>query len=88
MSDEQMEPSKMSDSNCGCCCAYQTPPWWVTMRFTDAGPAAPTAPPAQAAPPATQPTGTQPSGSSGDSGLGGILNTVGGALGGVLGGLI
>ncbi len=85
MSDEEMEPSKMSDSNCGCCCAYQTPPWWVTMRFTDAGPAAP---PAQAAPPATQPTGTQPSGSSGDSGLGGILNTVGGALGGVLGGLI
>lgn len=23
----------MSDSNCNCCCAYLTPPWWVTMGY-------------------------------------------------------
>jgi hypothetical protein len=77
----------MSESNCGCSCAYQTPPWWVTMRFTDAGPGAPAAPPAtQPAQPQQPPPSTTSGG--GDSGLGGILNTVGGALGGVLGGLI
>ena len=81
----------MSETNCGCCCSYQTPPWWVTMRFTDAGPGSPAPAPPTAAPPQTTPPpqGTTQQGSSGSSNpLGGLVNTVGGLLGGALGGLI
>ena len=80
----------MSETNCGCCCSYQTPPWWVTMRFTDAGPGSPAPAPPAAAPPQTTTTqgGGQQGSSSDSGGLGGLLNTVGGVLGGALGGLI
>lgn len=23
----------MNECNCGCCCAYLNPPWWVTMGY-------------------------------------------------------
>ena len=83
-----MEPTTMSENNCGCCCSYQTPHWWVTMRFTDAGPGTPAPAPPTAAPPQATTGTTQQGGSSSEGGLGGLLNTVGGVLGGALGGLI
>ena len=46
----------MSECNCSCCCAYLTPPWWVTMGFVAPGAhyqQAPTMP--QNTNPATQP---------------------------------
>jgi hypothetical protein len=44
--------SLMSECNCNCCCAYLSPPWWVTMgyapsaRFQAQGSAASTSVPA------------------------------------------
>jgi hypothetical protein len=55
----------MSDGNCNCCCAYLTPPWWVTMgyvppiRSQGQGSPAPQTSSTSAARPATQGTVVQ-----------------------------
>src|SRR4051812_42296661 len=76
----------MSDSNCNCCCAYLTPPWWVTMGYAPpAGgrtgvvyPSAGAAPGVVVAPPAaTHPATTVPAPTTPTKG--------GGLLGGVVG---
>jgi len=56
----------MSEGNCNCCCAYLSPPWWVTMGYAppirsqaQVSPA-PQPPFTSAARPATQGTVVQP----------------------------
>jgi len=56
----------MSESNCNCCCAYLSPPWWVTMGYvppvrsqTQVSPASQT-PSTSVARPASQGTVVQP----------------------------
>lgn len=81
----------MSDSQC-CSCAYATPPWWVTMGFIppnngsntkDAG-SSHTGATTTTSTQTQQPTQTQQTTTQSSNPLGGIINTVGSLLGGLL----
>ena len=91
----------MSETNCNCCCAYLTPPWWVTMGFAPpagrtgvylpGSPATPPSvvvappPPATTVPPPPGVTVTAPPRGNGGVTIPGIIGTVTGKVGDVIG---